>query len=163
MEQALQYLRGLRGTPLIAFIGLPCRTWYADEHVICAVMEILRQERMFQPVHTDPRGFDFTIKTIADRLGLVSVETNPGGRDEEGRSIRDPEMLDGVEMVVAFPEEKPGARDELGRPVKAPNEKRQSWKTADPALAEIIVKMGLPVLAVYRDGETIWVSKRGET
>jgi hypothetical protein len=161
MQEALQYLRGLRGPlhdpPLIAFVGHICRTWFVDEHVICAVMEILRQERLYRPVHIDPRGFDRTIKTIADLIGLVSVEVAPGGHDKVGRSVRDPEMLDGVAMVVAFPVEKAGERDEFGHPVKTANEQRPSWKTADPELAPIIEQMGLPVLAVYRDGGTTWV------
>lgn len=160
MDEALQYLRGLRGpmyeVPLIAFVGHICRTWYIDETGIGAVMEILREERMFRPVHIDPRGFDLVVKNIAGYLGLVGFEFPPAGHDDAGRSIRDPGMLDGVAMVVAFPIEKAWELDEFGRKVKSAN-KHESWETADPALAPFITQMGVPVLAVHRDGGTIWV------
>lgn len=159
MREALQYLTGLRGpiyeVPLIAFVGHVCRTWYADENTICAVMEILREARMFQPVYTRPTGFDLVIRNIAGHLGLVGFEVAPMGKDETGRSIRDPGMLDGAALVVAFPVEK-APRFEDGRVVKEPNT-RESWKSADPELAPTIEALGIPVLAVYRNGETIWI------
>lgn len=166
MKEALQYLRGLRGhlyqVPLIAFVGHICRTWYADENTTCAVMEILRSERMFQPVHTKPTGFDLMVSKIAGYLGLVGFEVAPAGQDKEGRTIRDPGMLDGVAFVVAFPVEKPPKTDEFGKPVKSAVEKLD-WRTADPELAKTIEAMGIPVLVVYRTGETQWISQRGET
>ena len=119
-------------------------------------MEILREERLFRPVHTDPMGFDLVVRNIAGYLGLVGFEVPPAGRDDVGRSIRDPVMLDGVAMVVAFPVEKAPELNEFGRRVKAAN-KHESWETADPALAPFIEQMGVPVLAVYRDGGTLWV------
>lgn len=159
MREALQYLSGLRGpiyeVPLVAFVGHVCRTWYADENTICAVMEILRAVRMFQPVHTKPTGFDLTIRNIAGHLGLVGFEVPPIGKDQDGRSIRDPGMLDGVAMVVAFPIER-APRVEDGRVVKEANI-RESWESADPELAPTIRALGLPVLAVYRNGEAVWI------
>lgn len=155
MQEALQYLRELRGrgeVPLIAFVGHICRTWYVDESTTCAVMEILREACMYRPVHTRPLGFDFMLRNIAGFLGLVSLETPALG------SGRDPVMLDGVAMVVAFPVEKPAPLDEDGRPIKSAKQKYEDWSTADPELAEVIKAMRLPVLVVYRDGATTWVA-----
>jgi len=161
MEEALQYLRELRDhgeIPLIAFVGHVCRTWYADESTTGAVMEILREACMYRPVHTKPVGFDFMLRNIAGFLGLVSLEM-----PALGPMRRDPAMLDGVAMVVAFPVEKAAPVDEDGRLIKDANRKREDWSTCDPELAETIKAMGLPVLVVYRDGVTYWIAPRGET
>jgi len=147
MKEAIQYLRERKDTPLVVFVGPACRTWYADETSVCAVMEILREARMYRPVHTDPRGFDLMISNISHYLGLVGYRVEPEARDSEGRSIRDHSMLDGAAMVVAFPVEKHSVSEKP---------KRHDWRTADPALASTIEAMGLPVLAVYRDGSTQW-------
>lgn len=150
MDEALRYLRAQRDVPLIAFVGAPSRSWWADVDVLCAVMEILREARIYQPVRSGAYGFDYWLKEAASRLGLVEVDA--GAAKQDGRYLRDPGMLDGACMLVAFPEE--DTTDRHGKPVK--KDKLHPYKTADQQVVELADRFGIPVLCVRRSGQTEW-------
>jgi len=148
MKEALLYLatQAKSGPVRVAFIGSVSRTWFSDWDTACVVMEIMRDTAMFMPVHSDPRGFDFVMSEVAKLIGLACVVYPAEGNDEQGRALRDAEMLEGVSLVVAFPPE-PTEEEKIERP----------WTEADPRLAPVVKMLQLPVLVVRRSGATSWI------
>jgi hypothetical protein len=156
MKDALLYLKAVpRQVPLIWFIGHPGRTWFVDQSDIANVLETLRSARMFHPVHTAGWGFDAAVSEMSRILGLVTAEAPSLSVDDEQRVSRDPDTVFAVDMIVAFPEEETLEPDRLGRPTGSV--RKLGWETADPSLTNAISAGGVPVLVVYRTGETTWI------
>lgn len=148
MQEAIDYLGDLRHLPLVPFVGPLSRTHNVDIDLIEVAMDILLCGALYRPVHAIPLGFDYQIKKVALWKNLDPFQACDGPRD--------PGILDGVDLVVAFPDENPARVTKLGKIIVP--EKREWW-TADPELRPFIRSLTLPVLVVYRDGETRWMRR----
>lgn len=156
MREAISYLRSLQACPLIVFVGHISRTAYADENTVLSAMEILREATPYWAAHGTPCGFDLVVKKIADYIGLNRFEVAHTSRAKDGSILRDVGLLDGADMLVAFPQEKYPEQDAQCRVIKQPKT-RSNWRTADVEITTMAESMGVPVLVVYRDASTLWV------
>lgn len=157
MEEAVLYLRAVpRQVPLVWFIGHPSRTWFVDLADLADMLETLRHARMYRPVHIPGWGFDAGVSHMASVLGLAALEAPALDVSEDKRVSRDPDVVSAVDMIVAFPEEETLEPNRFGRPTGSV--RKLGWETADPNLSHAISESGIPVLVVYRTGDTIWIS-----
>jgi hypothetical protein len=124
--------------PRVAVVGHISRTWYADHDDLCAVLEILREHRLYQPVHGGRPPFDLYVEKVCARIGLMDIKVAWG----DGRSEFAPRragLVDGCCMLVAFPPE------------------GGSLEEAEPGVVNEALAQGLPVLRVNRGGGTAWI------
>ena len=145
--EILEYFEGLpTGTPLVAFVGDISRTWFVDLDLLHAVMEILRETRIYRPVRGGDKGFDAWVGKISKALGLVEVYAPPR-LIEDAREVRLASLLDGVALLVAFPAER--APRMVDGKLVYPAYKMDPY-SADSEIVELAEALGIPVLIVQR-------------
>ncbi len=155
MSKAVEFLRQQQGQRFIAFVGPVNRTWYVDVEWMHIVMEIFRDTCDYTVVIDDVYGFDHAVIKAAKFMGVgISgpdevFRLRPGGQ-------RGVEMLDGVCMVVAFPPEPRPKSEHDGKTVKDKNQVVHDFREADPAIIGAAKTLGIPVVAIRRNGSTEW-------
>ena len=88
-----------------------------------------------------------TAERLAGWLGLPVVMLGPSKEAQLIRGFtRAPDMLDGVDVVVAFPEEPPAKGAAC------------AVDTADPGVMALARVLRIPTLAVRRSGQAEWYS-----
>jgi hypothetical protein len=137
MGEALAFLQKAPTVPHVAIVGHMSRTRYVDQDMLAVVLEILRDARLFRPVHGGKPPFDMYVEEACLRLGLLDVMA---GHEDRSRRYepRPLSMLNGCCMLVAFPPE------------------GEKLENADPAIVDYARRLGLPILGVSRQGETTW-------
>lgn len=118
----------------VALLGCPARTWYVDQARVAEIVWWLLEEHAVVRIGTR-LPFAPLVETAAAEYGdeLLVTRFGPPGIEERLRlDETDPAILEGADLVVAFPVE---GRDVL---------------SADP-LVEYALLSRLPVLAVYRE------------
>lgn len=140
MDTALQVLRECsEDTPLVGIIGSRTRTTYDDQDFVLMVLEMLREVRLFRPVHSGKPPFDMHLAQLCGVLGLADVFMGDGDPDDYSSRL-DPymisaDMLDHICLLVVFPRE------------------REAVEDTDPLVA-IASELGIPVVALRRSGDT---------
>lgn len=146
MREFAQFLSNVPDTPLVAFIGDISRTRYDDYIVIADTMRILQETREFICITGGQVPFDSLIEYVADTL---RIENEHYGPEEEMERLRDRyerpvDMLDGVCLLVGFPEEG----------VQLPES-----RCAQPIVPSAL-SLGVPTVSVTREGKVVdWCSK----
>lgn len=143
MRRAVEVLLAAPGDlPLVVFVGHRSRTMYEDHDTVHVVLEILRENRMFRPVHGGKPPFDMYLHEICDPLGIMDLMVGPGEPEEWSARFdpfeRELDILDGACLVVAFHPENGDVDD------------------ADPRIVGFARELGIPVIGVSRRGRTTW-------
>jgi hypothetical protein len=139
--------------PLLVFVGPPCRTWYTDIDRLLSLMTDLRDTRMYAVVHAGAFPFDMYVDRFAQDLGIERYLVGPEDRELRlrGDYHRDPEMVVGTTMIIAFPVEEAGGSSEKPKATR-----RYPAESADLDVVRAARRHGVPVLAVYRSGQAEW-------
>lgn len=138
MRKALEILRDCpERVPLVGFTGSRARTMYEDHRMMLLILEMLREQRFFHPLHGGKPPFDMYLAEMCGLLGLVDCFIGDGEAADYSTRL-DPylvplDLLDHICMLVSFPREK--------------------GTELDP-LVEAARDMGLPVVMVKRSGKT---------
>lgn len=136
MKEALEILADA-DTPLVAVVGHRTRTRYVDHDMLYEVLSILRQVRVFRPVHAGHLPFDLYLEQVCERMGLMDVLLGPEDRKERLQPYeRTPAILDQACLVLNFPPEGGDPDD------------------SDPDIIGLALKLKVPVLSVDREGNT---------
>ncbi len=142
MEEALEILRADPWeVPSVAVAGSMSRTHFADHDVVHAVLEILRDTRLFRPVHAGKFPFDMYVEEICACMGLMDVMIGPEEREARlGDYERPVEILDGACLLVVFPREKESKTHKPGQELER--------------IINHATNFGVPILSVTREGRT---------
>jgi len=138
MDEVLAILQQTPGTPLVAFTGATCRTWYADRDLLFDVMEIIHETTPFVWVTDGVLPFEHLVEEVAVRMNI------------EGYRYRDVYLLKPKEKEVPFEEISCQALDGVSLLVVFPREKEPS-KGLSPIVSRAM-DVGMPVVALSRDG-----------
>lgn len=133
MKPALIVLRSEPGTPLVAFVGHKQRTRYSDQDILAAVLQILREERLFRPVHGRKPAFDTYVQELSEDLGLSPLPFGPEDLNQRlGDYERPAEMLDNCCMLIEFP---------------------NAEGVSDPRIVALAEGRGLPIVTIDAEGD----------
>ncbi len=154
-DQAAAHLLALPegDLPLVVFVGPPCRTHYADIHKLRALIADLYALRPYAAVYAGMYPFDMYVERFCQEFGIPAYLAGPA--DQKFRLIseyaRDPDLAMGTSLLVAFPvEEAVGGVDGPKKARVFPPE------SADLDVVRGAIQHGVPILAVYRNGDAIW-------
>lgn len=133
------------------FVGPSSRTWYEDRARLKRLIADLYELRGFDVWHGGRYPFDMYVEEICAEFSIPCELIGP--RDREVRLSdgygRDPDLAAAATLVVAFPAEDAES---------ARKEKKYAPQSADVEVLRGAAEHGVPVLAVYRNGDSVWIA-----
>lgn len=134
--KAMAYASSL-DSALVAVVGPPCRTWYADLGHLVDVLIALADVSPRSAVAVGSRPFSTQASRMAMEVGLEVIETH------------DASAVSNAELIIAFPREDAPRFTTWGREIRTGARTKYDYTTASPALVTHR-RRDQPVLSVYR-------------
>ena len=142
-KRALDILRSTQN-PVLVFVGPACRSWYVDREALEQLMVDLYYAAPYSVVHGGRLPFDGAVEATATALGAPVSMVGPEFAVRFTREYtRDPGLVLGATMLVAFPAE------------EADGETEYPSESADLGVVRQAKEEGIPVLVVRRSGKAV--------